>query len=445
MGKKAFARVVFAGAVACFVFLNYRLTLEGVKMGLTWYWLAFTAILLTLFLSVGGSITGHWMGAFIDKRNRMSLSRMQMAAWTVMVLGAYIADALWRVWQDVTDPFNIVIAPELWMAMGLAAFSAMAAPAIIQRKATGNTNERELRQQLTQLDVTGLHGENVQAVGPIVRKDSPDHAYFSDLFLGEEVGNAATVDLGKLQQFMITLMLLTLYGGALWRAFSKVGENNGGLLVDCVGEVAKLCAANEEVLAALPPIDTTFIGLLALSHATYLGFKALPNSAPAPTQPPASLTENASAVRSTASAATVQSKAEKVIEECEKAWPGNKSDCSGFMKEVAGALGVTLTGQADDIVNQIQGPGWEVIADGPAAHAKAESGAFVVAGLKGKDHVPARANGHVVVVVKGHLAHGKYPTAYWGTLGGVGERNQTLNYACRESDRDRIIYRSRTI
>jgi hypothetical protein len=29
---------------------------------------------------------------------------------------------------------------------------------------------------------------------------------------------------------------------------------------------------------------------------------------------------------------------------------------------------------------------------------------------------------HVVVVVDGPLAHGKYPTAYWGSLHGIGKK-----------------------
>jgi hypothetical protein len=63
---------------------------------------------------------------------------------------------------------------------------------------------------------------------------------------------------------------------------------------------------------------------------------------------------------------------------------------------------------------------------------------FVLAELKGAEHQPPRTHGHVVVV--GDLAHGKYPTAYWGSLGGVGKQNETLNWAWAKADRDRIMY-----
>ncbi len=41
-------------------------------------------------------------------------------------------------------------------------------------------------------------------------------------------------------------------------------------------------------------------------------------------------------------------------------------------------------------------------------------------GLKADKH------GHVVVLVPGPLSHGKYPTAYWGSLGGVPKKYTTL-------------------
>lgn len=128
---------------------------------------------------------------------------------------------------------------------------------------------------------------------------------------------------------------------------------------------------------------------------------------------------------------------------CENEWEANKSNCSGFVKAVATDLGITLTGQADDIVDQIQGAGWTSIADGVQAKTKAEEGWLVVAGQKGADHVPPATNGHVVVVVSGQLASGKYPTAYWGTLGAVGKKDTTLNFAWNKESRDNLVYAGR--
>lgn len=134
---------------------------------------------------------------------------------------------------------------------------------------------------------------------------------------------------------------------------------------------------------------------------------------------------------------------QSIISACETEWDAFKSDCSGFVKAVAVDVGIGLSGQADDIVDQIQSNGWKILVDGIAAKAQADAGLFVVGGLKGKDLDPPEAHGHVVVVVSGPMAFGKYPSAYWGKLNGVGAKNQTLNYAFRASVRDNVIYGSR--
>lgn len=64
----------------------------------------------------------------------------------------------------------------------------------------------------------------------------------------------------------------------------------------------------------------------------------------------------------------------------------------------------------------------------------------MVAGLNGEDHQPPRSHGHVVIVITGPLAHDKYPSAYWGTLGATGRKNQTLNWAWNIRDRDHVTY-----
>jgi hypothetical protein len=69
----------------------------------------------------------------------------------------------------------------------------------------------------------------------------------------------------------------------------------------------------------------------------------------------------------------------------------------------------------------------------------------VIAGLKGGDQEIPSVHGHVVVVVSGLLANGKYPSAYWGRLGGIGDKNKTINWAWRAGDRDHVIYAARAI
>jgi hypothetical protein len=125
---------------------------------------------------------------------------------------------------------------------------------------------------------------------------------------------------------------------------------------------------------------------------------------------------------------------QKIIDRCEAQFDAHSHDCSGFLKAVASDLGIELTGMADDIVDEIQAVPWTVLADGVAAKAQADLGFFVVGGLKDTPH------GHVVVVAQRPLAHGKYPTGYWGRLGATGMKNTTINWAWNAADRDKVTY-----
>lgn len=136
----------------------------------------------------------------------------------------------------------------------------------------------------------------------------------------------------------------------------------------------------------------------------------------------------------------IRSKADDIIDECESLFEAHKNDCSGFVKAVSAAFSINLTGQANDIVSQIQGDRWTVLSNGVDAKTKADAGWLVIAGLKGADNVPSENNGHVVVIASGPLAQQKYPTGYWGKLNGVGEKNKTINWAWNANSRDKVTY-----
>src|SRR2546427_2881501 len=63
----------------------------GARLGA---WLL-TLILLAVFAAVAGQgITGLWRGLLIDERNKISLSRLQIVLWTVVVLSGFLTAAL---------------------------------------------------------------------------------------------------------------------------------------------------------------------------------------------------------------------------------------------------------------------------------------------------------------------------------------------------------------
>ncbi len=119
-----------------------------------------------------------------------------------------------------------------------------------------------------------------------------------------------------------------------------------------------------------------------------------------------------------------------VKDACQANFAAHANDCSGFARAVAGQLGVTLNGLANQIVDTIRGgAGWTLLANGVAAEQAAAAGKF-----------------HVVVVVAGRpLNRDKYPFAYWGRLGGGGKENETVNFAWRAEDRDNVTYAAHDI
>ena len=92
-------------------------------------------------------------------------------------------------------------------------------------------------------------------MGELAMNGSSRDANLGDLFRGEEVGNYNRTDLGKVQMFYFTAILLAVYGIAL------------------ANQLFEPVAVTE-----FPDLDQSMIALLAISHAGYLSYKAVPKS-----------------------------------------------------------------------------------------------------------------------------------------------------------------------
>lgn len=120
----------------------------------------------------------------------------------------------------------------------------------------------------------------------------------------------------------------------------------------------------------------------------------------------------------------------------------NSDNCSGFVKSVANSLGISLPkiANADGIMDSVSGS-WTKIESGAEAAQKAATGKLVIAGLKSKDHSPARANGHVVIVVSGSLYKNKYPLCWGGSIGSAQSRGtKSVGEVWNRKDRDAVGY-----
>lgn len=142
--------------------------------------------------------------------------------------------------------------------------------------------------------------------------------------------------------------------------------------------------------------------------------------------------------------------AQRVIDACRSLWPARQNACNFFVRDVADQVGITLTGLADDMVDQIQRGGWSRLADGLAAHQAATQGKLVIAGVKAPDFTHPRNEGHVAVVVAGDMRSGTWaPPGYWGStnpaVASRGGDGSPLSWSFRAEDKDRIIYAAHEI
>jgi hypothetical protein len=217
--------------------------------------------LALVVIGFGASASQAWWGFALSSRNAYSLSKLQMSGWTVLVLGALFSAAEMRIFgyfRAVAHPLDITIPGELLAAMGISIFTTAATPAILALKATRTpTPDQEDAAARRLADQTNTTPDKIDNVGHVmVRTDRAD-ARWSDIVSGDEVANAGTVDLSKVQQLLITVLLLGMYAGDMIRAI-----------------------AQRDAFDALPMLSSYFIGLMAISHAGYLGYKAMPKAVP---------------------------------------------------------------------------------------------------------------------------------------------------------------------
>ncbi|QSQ23696.1 hypothetical protein JY651_01545 [Pyxidicoccus parkwayensis] len=214
-----------------------------------WSYVATTGALALFLLVLGQSISGTPFGVLINERNLMSLSRVQAAIWTVVVMGGYLTMAISRVKAGTTDAVDVGIPQELWLAMGISTTSLLGTPLILGAKRSRKPDEKMMQNTSTLLNER-MDEMNQTSQGTLYANKSLQEARVSDIFQGDEVGNTAHVDLAKVQMFYFTLIAAVSY-------FMDVA---GAVMAGKTG--------------GLPPLSQGFVALLAISHGGYLLGKA---------------------------------------------------------------------------------------------------------------------------------------------------------------------------
>lgn len=230
-----------------------------------WAWLLTLALLVVFTALCGLTTTGRLSGTLIDDRNVMSLSRFQMMLWTLLVLSGFVSAALIRVFHGVDKPLAIPIQGELWTLMGISTASLVGSPLLLGNKATLSPDDKDAKRGFELLKRQGDSDETLDKKGLLVVNTDPSKARFSDMFTGEEVANAAQVDVSRLQMLLFTMVTVIAFAAKLGAEFVRIGAGAG---------------TGAEF--SMPSLDTSMLALIGISHGGYLVAKGQTQSRLAP-------------------------------------------------------------------------------------------------------------------------------------------------------------------
>ena len=241
------------GQLAIVIAIGVRgVATPGLNLSRLANWLINLVLFVAFLLVVGHGVTGRPLGLLIDERKKVSLSRLQMVLWTLVILSGLLTAALSNISLFIAAlsnadlqkqlgpgfaPLAIVLSPNVWLLMGISTTSLIGSPLIKSGK---------------------------MAQGKIDTRDDVDDAELADLFRGEELSNYDVLDLAKVQMFFFTLVLVLTYAVMLGAMMSPGASSLN------------------TPITRLPDLDPSMITLLGISHAGYLANKAIPHAAPPP-------------------------------------------------------------------------------------------------------------------------------------------------------------------
>lgn len=216
--------------------------------GLNWI---LTAILMFMFIVVLGlHTTGRALGILINERKLMSLSRFQIVVWTVVILSAYFTIAMERIrYGDINDPLAIEMDWRLWALMGISTTSLITAPMIHSGKKRREPDSKNLEKAKKALGdkIIEKHRE-----GTLYGNAEISDAQITDMFEGDEITNAAFLDMAKIQMFFFTVVAAMGYIVLLFHLIFTKDPSN---------------------LTSFPELPEGLVVILGISHAGYLGHK----------------------------------------------------------------------------------------------------------------------------------------------------------------------------
>ncbi len=196
------------------------------------------AVLIGLTIAAGLAATSRIDGILIDERGRYSLTHLQLSLWTIVILSLLSGVFFGRLVHGLPMPQDFGIPANVIGLFAISAGSALTSTAIKRTKDT-------------------TRPANVSASGG--RNYPPKLA---QMFLVEEgtFANEA-VDIGKFQQFLVTIVFVVAYTALAAHQIQMAGTASA--------------------VTSLPDVSGAFLVLLGISHGAYVGAK-IPSSAGSP-------------------------------------------------------------------------------------------------------------------------------------------------------------------
>lgn len=211
----------------------------------SWLYLGLAVTFAVLFLLIGWEVTGRWSGVLVDPRkNRMSLSQLQVLVWTVLFAASWAAAVFINFAQNnannntAIDALDVAVPGELLVLMGITVTGLLGSKLVLNQKAEEHGTAHEGQTAAP----PARHRALLRATRPQWR----------DLFQGDTVQAAGQLDVGKVQLFYITVVLWIGYGLVVADSFATVPAAG---------------------MTTLPVFNEAFLVLLGISHAGYLTTK----------------------------------------------------------------------------------------------------------------------------------------------------------------------------
>jgi|ERR1044071_553238 hypothetical protein len=264
--RKTVESLLLLVIIAVVVLLSWKAPINIPNQATT-SWLINMGLLLAFTIIAGDIVTGSLRGVLIDSRNKISLSRLQMLLWTVLILSGFLTAVLVNIHRGQPDPLAIELPEQLWALLGISTTSLVGSPLIKNNKKSEQTNTDALAKNRSVMSDQGVNTDNVNVEGQILVNAKLADARWTDIFKGEEVGDGAYLDLGKIQMFFFTLITWFTYAIALGN------------------ELQKSVGSGAQKFSKFPALDTGMVALLGISHAAYLANKAIPHTPQPPNSP----------------------------------------------------------------------------------------------------------------------------------------------------------------